>query len=58
MPVRFAFKGGGWGHGVGMCQTGAIGMAEAGLDYKAILKHYYTGSELVPAYGVAAKGGQ
>ena len=25
------FRGGGWGHGVGMCQTGAIGRAEAGF---------------------------
>ncbi|MCX7944157.1 MAG: SpoIID/LytB domain-containing protein [Deltaproteobacteria bacterium] len=35
------FTGGGWGHGVGMCQTGAIGMAEQGFSYKDILLHYY-----------------
>ena len=38
------FKGGGWGHGVGMCQTGAIGRAEAGQDYRAILRHYFNGA--------------
>ncbi len=33
--------GGGWGHGVGMSQYGALGMAEAGKDYRTILTHYY-----------------
>ncbi|HEY4000244.1 MAG TPA: SpoIID/LytB domain-containing protein, partial [Candidatus Xenobia bacterium] len=32
--------GGGWGHGVGMCQEGAGGMARAGFDWKAIIEHY------------------
>jgi len=36
------FTGRGWGHGVGMCQTGAYGMARRGNDYRAILHHYYT----------------
>jgi SpoIID/LytB domain protein len=40
----WVFRGGGWGHGVGMCQTGAIGRAEAGHDYRAILRHYYNGA--------------
>jgi SpoIID/LytB domain protein len=40
-PVRFRFTGGGFGHGVGMCQVGAIGMAEAGRSYVDILTHYY-----------------
>jgi stage II sporulation protein D len=40
------FRGAGFGHGVGMCQTGSIGMAEAGKSYKAILQHYYPGSVL------------
>lgn len=40
------FRGGGYGHGVGMCQTGSIGMAEAGRSYKEILQHYYKGSVL------------
>jgi stage II sporulation protein D len=38
--------GGGWGHGVGMSQTGAVGMAERGRSYEEILKHYYRGAEL------------
>ncbi|HEX2091484.1 MAG TPA: SpoIID/LytB domain-containing protein [Longimicrobiaceae bacterium] len=38
--------GGGFGHGVGMSQTGAVGMAEKGHSYEQILKHYYTGIEL------------
>jgi SpoIID/LytB domain protein len=29
-----------------MCQQGAIGMAEAGADYQAILRHYYVGAEV------------
>ena len=38
----FIFYGGGWGHGVGLCQTGAGGRAESGQDFKTILHHYYT----------------
>ena len=33
----------GYGHGVGLCQYGAEGMARKGADYKQILLHYYTG---------------
>jgi SpoIID/LytB domain protein len=40
------FRGAGFGHGVGLCQTGSIGMAEAGKSYKQILQHYYPGSVL------------
>jgi SpoIID/LytB domain protein len=46
----WVFRGGGWGHGVGMCQTGAIGRAEAGQDYAAILRHYFSGAEPVRIY--------
>ena len=46
----FTFRGGGWGHGVGMCQLGAIGRAEAGQDYRAILRHYFSGAEVVRLY--------
>lgn len=42
----FVFTGKGWGHGVGLCQVGAFGMAQAGSSFEAILKHYYTGVEL------------
>ena len=47
---ELVFRGGGWGHGVGMCQTGAIGMAEAGKTHQQILQHYYLGSELQPLF--------
>ncbi len=40
------FRGRGWGHGVGMCQAGAFGMAMRGAGYRDILEHYYTGIEL------------
>jgi stage II sporulation protein D len=40
------FRGAGFGHGVGMCQTGAIGMAEAAKTYQQILRHYYPGTVL------------
>lgn len=39
----FTIYGRGFGHGVGMSQSGAKGMAQAGYDYVSILKHYYTG---------------
>ncbi len=39
-------KGSGYGHGVGMSQEGALGYAEHGYDYQAILAHYYTGTAL------------
>ncbi|HEK86352.1 MAG TPA: SpoIID/LytB domain-containing protein [Candidatus Aminicenantes bacterium] len=39
--THFIFTGRGWGHGVGLCQVGAYGMAMAGADYKKILQHYY-----------------
>jgi len=40
------FLGRGWGHGVGLCQNGAFGLARAGMSFEAILKHYYTGVEI------------
>lgn len=44
------FDGHGFGHGLGMAQYGAKAMAEKGQKYEAILKHYYTGVELVKLY--------
>ncbi len=41
------FTGRGWGHGVGMCQIGAFGMAQRGHSYRDILQHYYSGVEIV-----------
>lgn len=44
---HFVFYGGGWGHGVGFCQTGAAGRADAGQDYKDILNHYFPLADFV-----------
>ncbi len=41
------FIGRGWGHGVGMCQWGAYGMARKGWKVEDILRHYYPGAEIV-----------
>lgn len=46
----WTFRGAGFGHGVGMCQVGAIGMAEAGKDHEEILGHYYRGTHLHQLY--------
>ena len=46
----FTFNGRGWGHGVGLCQVGAVGMARAGRRFEEILKTYYQGVELRKAY--------
>ena len=46
----FTFLGRGWGHGVGMCQVGAYGLARQGFTYDQILKAYYTGIELTRMY--------
>jgi stage II sporulation protein D len=42
------FLGRGWGHGVGLCQNGAYGLARAGMPFDAILRHYYTGVTVEP----------
>ncbi len=43
---RLVVSGRGNGHGVGMCQLGAIGMAEAGASAREILAHYYPGARI------------
>jgi stage II sporulation protein D len=43
-------SGRGWGHGVGMCQHGAEGMARQGSTAEQILKHYYPGAKIVSVY--------
>lgn len=45
-PVVFAFWGGGWGHGIGMCQVGAVGLALQGWSFDRILARYYRGAVL------------
>ncbi len=49
-PKEFEFKGGGWGHGVGMCQMGAMGMARAGHRLNEILSFYYRNTKLIRLY--------
>ncbi len=49
-PISWVFTGGGWGHGVGLCQTGAIGRAEAGQSYRQILEHYFNGAQVARVY--------
>ncbi len=46
----FIFTGRGWGHGVGMCQVGAYGMAQRGAAYKDILNKYYPGTKISKLY--------
>jgi SpoIID/LytB domain protein len=46
----FVLRGGGWGHGAGMCQWGAVGRAEAGQGYREILRAYYAGAEVARIY--------
>jgi peptidoglycan hydrolase-like amidase len=48
--LGITFYGTGWGHGVGMCQVGAFGMAMDGARYDEILKTYYTGIDLKKLY--------
>jgi stage II sporulation protein D len=43
---RWVIKGAGFGHGIGMSQYGAFGFAKKGATYRAILKHYYSGTEI------------
>ena len=47
---EFIFRGAGWGHGVGMCQTGAAIMALQGKSFANILGHYYRGAKLQQLY--------
>jgi stage II sporulation protein D len=44
--TKFTIRGAGFGHGVGMSQYGAMGYAQHGARYDAILAHYYTGTKL------------
>jgi stage II sporulation protein D len=47
--ARLIIRGNGYGHGVGMCQWGAIGRARAGQDFRTILSTYYPGTTVGPA---------
>jgi len=45
-PEKFIFTGKGWGHGVGLCQIGALGMALSGKSSDEILRHYFPEADL------------
>jgi len=47
---EFILEGKGWGHGVGLCQIGALGMALSKKKVKSILSHYYPGTEINTIY--------
>lgn len=49
--VSVTFTGSGWGHGLGMSQYGALGLATQGYNYQDILKYYYTGITIASDYG-------
>jgi stage II sporulation protein D len=51
--VKLAAEGRGNGHGVGMCQHGALGMAAKGRQYDEILRHYYRGVDVRRLYSPA-----
>ncbi|MDZ7268083.1 MAG: SpoIID/LytB domain-containing protein [candidate division KSB1 bacterium] len=55
---NYVFTGRGLGHGVGLCQYGAIGMARQGHSYRDILRHYFPGTEIkkYPALGEQQAG--
>ena len=46
----FTLTGGGWGHGVGLCQIGAAVMASKGFKVEEILAHYFTGAQIKKLY--------
>ena len=50
IPAQFVLQGAGWGHGVGLCQTGALGMSLKGFSVEEILSHYFPGSQLKKIY--------
>lgn len=50
VPRAFNLQGAGWGHGVGYCQIGALGMALKGYSTEEIVLHYYPGSVLRKIY--------
>ncbi|CAA9334801.1 MAG: SpoIID [uncultured Gemmatimonadaceae bacterium] len=49
-PTGYRVYGGGFGHGVGLSQTGAVGMAQKGHTFEQILRHYYRGIAVAAEY--------
>jgi len=50
IPTQFNFKGAGWGHGVGLCQIGALNMALNNYSFNKILFHYFQNTKLEKIY--------
>lgn len=50
MLTGYRVYGGGFGHGVGLSQTGAVGLAQKGQDFRRILGHYYQGIDVTAQY--------
>jgi peptidoglycan hydrolase-like amidase len=50
IPMRFHLAGGGWGHGVGLCQIGAAALAARGRTAEQILAHYFPGATVTRRY--------
>jgi stage II sporulation protein D len=48
--AHLTLRGAGYGHGVGMCQWGAIGRARAGQDFRTILATYFPGTTVEPVF--------
>ena len=48
---KVVIHGAGWGHGVGMCQSGAVAQASQGRSFEQILKHYYSKADVLDIYG-------
>ncbi|MBN1619696.1 SpoIID/LytB domain-containing protein [candidate division WOR-3 bacterium] len=48
--IEWICRGAGWGHGVGMCQIGALNLAVAGYSHEFILDHYFPGCRIGKAY--------
>ena len=46
----YLLKGRGWGHGVGLCQIGALSMALEKYDHSQILSHYYSNTKIISLY--------
>lgn len=55
-PLRIVLRGSGWGHGVGLSQWGAMGMAENGYNERQILEHYYPGTTITEIGNIIIDG--
>ena len=56
VPGLWRFEGGGFGHGAGLSQAGAIDLASRGWSSERILRHYFPGAELKPVKNLSSQG--